>query len=246
MIRFYILIFSLFSYEANARVFDFAQQSFGTYFKGNIGTSTVGQSAYANASGSTTFSNSVLFNWGGEAGLTFTSKRIGFRIGYELISPNQQSGITGKDAAGNIQETLTSSIIGAFPVAHLDIFLSPSSTSRFMVSLGGGYGSVSLNNTYESFPGFGVAGYTEKGTATTYIAEISGGYEFSMSDNVTINLDLGYRLCPIANFTADNTYSDVYGRTIAKGSNLINADGSPISMTLNGYWLGVGFTFYFH
>lgn len=228
---------------AYARVFDFKQLKWGSYLKGNISTSSVANSAYSDNSGSSViFPPGAKYNWGGEIGFIYNTSTVGIRIGYELINPIQQP-VDGTNSAGGVLVSLRSSVIGAFPVAHIETYLGSTDTSRFVISLGGGYGTVSLNNTYTYF--ISAAPYTVTGTSTTYIAELSGGYEFLMSGNVTLNFEAGYRLSPITSFTSDSTFQDIYGRTFVKGSTLTNIDNSPISMTLNGYWVGLCFTFYF-
>jgi len=239
----FLLLF-LFTHPAHARVFDFEQYTVGTYFKGNYGLTGVGKDAYEHSSGTGNFfSDSPTFNWGGEAGLLLaTGSQFGIRLGYELVSPQKQSGISGTDSGGTQTLTLESSVIGKFPVAHIEMYLSNNSkTSHFILSAGGGYGTVDMKNSYSNaaFPS-----YTEKGTATTYMLEAATGFEFLFTDNITILADLGYRYVPKTNFKAQNTFTNAYGAVITKGDILRNADGSARQLDIGGAWIGLGFRFY--
>lgn len=228
--------------NAEARVFDFSLNKFATYFKGNYGLTAVGKDAYKDSSGATTvFSNGPGFNWGGEVGVLIQTNNAGIRLGYELINPQKQSGIPGTSSGTEIV-TLDSNILGAFPSAHFELYLSNNSkTSRFILSAGGGYGTVSLKNVYSQSP---VGPFVEKGTATTYMLEGAAGFEFLFTDNITIVADAGYRYIPQTNFKADNTFTDVYGNTITKGDVLVNGDGTARQLDLGGVWAGLAFRFY--
>lgn len=234
---------------AEARVFSFAKENVAVYFKGDAGLLKLGKSGYSKSSGtSTEFTAEPNFGYGGEFGVLLTLNAVGLRLGVTGITSRKMDGIEGKNAAGTLLMTMSSQAIAYAPSAHFEFGLKNTNTQRFFVSLGGGYAYVSLINDYRltssgtsTYPG--IVDYTEEGTGNAIFGDVSLSYEFSMTDNVAMLLDLGYRYLQVSRLTHGRAATTFLG-PVATGDVVRNSDGTNRTLDLNSPFFGIGFRFY--
>lgn len=247
------ILFILFLFAitpAHARVFNIGEASFAAYFSGNVGTSNVKKDTYDKSSGSqTVFSDESSFNWGGELGISFPTQFYTIRLGLQAISPYSPDGIKGKNAAGTELMSVDSSAYGFFPVAHLEYYVMSDSIGRVYISVGGGYGKISMKNTY-SLTVDGDAAYSTpnnfsvSASQKTYLLDLGVGYEMSFVQATTISFDFGYRYSVARKLKYDSDGEDFSG-THAEGDQVLNSDGKSKILDLGGVFAGLSFRFYF-
>lgn len=246
------LLVLLVSFQAEARVFSINDSSFGTYFKGSFGTSNLKSDAFADSSGASTtsFSEEADYNWGGEIGFFFPSKDYTVRLGLAIIAPTVASDNSGSNASGTKLMSIDSDVYGFFPMAHFEYYTMRNNYGRVYISFGGGFGKVSMKNSY-NLTGPGDTAYTtpneftERASQLAYIMELGVGYEMSFVQTVTVTFDLGYRYSNANNLKYDNTGSDFLGGH-ADGDSVVNDDGEKRSLDLGGVFTGLSFRFYFN
>jgi hypothetical protein len=232
-----------------AKVFDFKQKTFATYFRGIVATSQQGQSSFKQSSGTpTSFAPEVNYTLGGEFGLLLNSQVANFRLGVEGISAKKLDGIEGRNVSSALLMNLTSQVVGYIPSVYLEFPFKSSSTSRFLFSVGGGLGYVTLLNDYvltslgsTTFPG--VVNFTEESKGTGIAANASIGYEFSFVDSVGLFVDLGYKQLMVSNLKHQRQTTSFLG-THQVGDSVKNSDGSDRTVSLSGYFFGLAFRFF--
>lgn len=235
--------------RAEGRVFDFKKEHFATYFRGNGATTVIGKSAYGKSSGtSTSFSIEPAYTYGGEFGVLFTSGKFGLRVGIEAINPKKVDGAEGKDSSGALLMSMTSQIASYGPAVHIEIGAVTTNTTKLLIVGGAGIGNLTMTNSYSltaagsaAYPG--VADFTEEGKGTAYTSDLGVAYEFSMVDNVTMVLDLGYRYFFVPKLTHERAATTFLG-AVAVGDTVRNSDGTNRSLNLSGPFAGLAFRFY--
>jgi hypothetical protein len=249
--KFIFVFMILFSISSHARVFSVTQSNFATYFKGSYGLSAVDKNAYNKTSGlQTSFSDSATANWGGELGFIFPSQYFAFKVGLELISPNIPGGIQGKDSGGTPLMSLDSTVNGFFPVGHFEYYVGKDANGRAYISLGAGYGKVTVSNDYTmttagtlAYPGS--SSFKEKASQYAYLLETAVGYEMSFVQTSTVSFDLGYRYSIADNLKYDSAGTNFIGAHAA-GATVVNSDGKHKTLDLGGVFAGLSFRFYFN
>ncbi|MBT4761814.1 MAG: hypothetical protein HOO06_08975 [Bdellovibrionaceae bacterium] len=249
---FSLLFILIFSFSAQARVFDFSGESLAAYFHTTGGLSKIGDLAYSNSSGaSTVFTDTVPYHPGFELGFLFgIGGAMVVKAGAELIQTKQLTAISGKNASGTELFTLSSRVFAFNPNLTFEFNISQDKTSRFFFALSAGWSIIDMDNDY-TFSATGkselsvAADYIEKSQATmiTYGSYI--GYEILAVDNVTFLMNVGYRHIPVSQFEYKNDYADLIGSLQkTKGEAVVNNDGSIRSMDFGGPFVGLGFRFY--
>jgi len=247
-----IFLVLLFSFKAEARVFNINEASVGTYFKGTFGTSNLKGDAFEDSSGASTksFSEEADYNWGGEIGFFFPSKDYSFRFGLAIIAPSVASGNSGNNASGASLMTVDSKVYGFFPMVHLEYYTMKNNYGRVYISMGGGYGKVSMKNSY-NLTAAGDTAYTtpntfsERASQLAYIMEVGVGYEMPFVQTVTATFDFGYRYSNANDLKYDSAGSDFNGGH-ADGASVVNSDGEKRALDLGGVFAGLSFRFYFN
>ena len=249
--RILFLFIILFSLNTHARVFNINESSIATYFKGSFGNSNIGKDPYEKSSGAqTVFSESVDYNFGGEIGFMFPSKFYSIRIGMEVIAPHSPSGLKGNNASGTQLMRLDSNVYGIFPVAHLEYYIAKNAFGRVYLSLGGGYGKVTMSNDY-TFTTDGdttynpLTSFSERASQYTYLVETAIGYEMAFVQAVTFSIDFGYRYSAARSLKYSDAVTNFNGSQ-SDGSPVLNSDGKHKSLDLGGVFTGLSFRFYFN
>lgn len=240
----------LISTQAQARVFSITQSSFASYFKGTFGMSSLQKDPYNKISGAQTeISTETDFNLSGEFGVVFPSPNYAFRLGLEILAPRTPSGIQGKNSSGTELMSLDSRVLGFFPTAHLEYYIAKNSLGRVYLSVGGGYGKVSLKNNY-TFTAAGDTAYnpltsfSDRASQYTYLVETSLGYEMAFIQTVTFVFDFGYRYCVVRDLKYDGAGTNFIG-THPAGDPVIDSSGDHKTLDLGGVFTGLSFRFYF-
>lgn len=234
-----LAIVSLGAPAAFARKIDLSKETFAAYIRGNIATSNVGKSAYAESSGaSTSFSEEPGFGYGGGAGFLFRMGVFIISAGVDVLTPARMLGIEGKDAAGTSLLTLKSTVLGIVPNLGVAYTFARGPRSRFFISGNFGYASVTILNDYQMTAAgtaqYSVGNYTEEGKGDALSGFIGGGFEFILADNAALVLEGGYRSLIVTKFTHVRDGTSLRG-TMTKGEPLTNLDNTNRSLNLSGY-----------
>lgn len=239
---------------AHARIFNFKNEKFATYFRGTAGMSNLKKAAFERSGGQDaggaelSFSDQTNYNYTGEFGIVFTVSRANVRLGLELLRPNAATGVEARNAGGTALYTVDSTVIGYGGVANMEFNLIQTDSSRLFFTGGGGYFSTTLKNEYRftaagqsAYPG--QADYVEEGTAFNLMGQASFGYEFLFADSVTAVFDAGYRFLLVNNLKHSRDANTLTG-TVAPGQTMQNRGGGDRSIDLSGIWVGLGLRFY--
>lgn len=241
------LLLLILSAPVQARVFNLDQQKVAFYFKGNIGTSRLERDAFVRSDGAVaTITEEVLFQYAGEMGLFFAANTWGFRVGVQGIYPQVLDNVEAKNAAGNIEYNMRSRIFGVLPVVHVLYSFIQNKSVRWYVAGGGGMGSVTILNSYTftSVSPYNLVDFTEEGTAWVPMYEGSTGLEFSLVDNVTMLVDMGYRYMLATGFKHTRAVNTFQG-PVGKGDKVTNHGGAERELDMSSAYIGMGFKFYF-
>jgi len=238
------------SASAQARVFDLYNQRMGTYIKGTAANSYAGQDAFGDSSGkSTTFTDKIKYNYGGEVGLLFPGAYYGWRIGFEILSAQKMKGIEGDSEVGASLMNLDSTVYGFFPKIAFEYYLIKKPGSRMTLSFGGGYGKIKATNDYTMTTAgttrYTLSSFTQQMSQLTYTADFSVGYEFMMLQNTSLTLDVGYKYAIASQLKYDQDITDFTG-THKSGDIVTESDGSNKKINLGGPYAGLTFRIYFN
>ena len=180
----------------------------------------------------------------------FPSKEYSFRIGLEVIAPSTPSGLKGNNSSGTTLMNIDSSVTGFFPVAHFEYYVMKDNIGRVYLSFGGGYGKVSLKNSYTlttdgdtEYPT--LDSFSEKYSQYTYLFETAIGYEMAFVQAVTVSFDFGYRFSSAKKLKYETSGTNFNGNH-AEGDSVLNSDGKNKSLDLGGVFTGLSFRFYFN
>lgn len=234
---------------AQARVFDFKNESFAVYVGGSFGGINAGDGSYALASGyGTQFDKSVQSATSAEFGILLSGSRLALKLGGEYLMPRDQIGIIGSDTGGNKLFDLNSTMAAFIPQGNLELLFFKGSTSRGFI--GGGFGEafVSISNEYTftaaGRSALGVPGdYKEMAAGTAPFYQAYLGWEFLLTDVATLAFQLGYRSIHVQGLSATQPVTAITGTEI-KDEPVINTDGSQRSLDLGGAFANINLRFY--
>jgi hypothetical protein len=236
--------------DAQARKFDFKNESFAIQFGGTFGPSRVSDTAYSSAVGDGTIidTKGVQTNSSGGIGVLFSGTRFNFKLAVEYLMPRDQVGVIGTNAGGTDLFTMDSKLSALVPTASIELQAYRGTRSRAI--LGGSYGLafVSLDNdvtmTAAGTAAFGgVGSFKESATAKAPMLEAYAGLEFLMTDVVTLTLSGGYRYLPVRGFKSIKETRALSGNQ-TDGGDILNMDGGDRYVDMGGGFIGAHFRFY--
>jgi len=241
--------FALLSSIAQARTFDFKKESFASYFRGTYGTSNAKDSTFGGAvAENVTADKSVTGAASGEFGFLFSGEKVGFRVGLEYLVPRSMTEVKFADRNENVLATANTKITALIPLGGLEFPAYRSGTARMIIGVGGGLAMVNVENQYVLTTAgrtrFGLDDFTESASGQGLLAQTYVGYEFLLTDTVTMMGDLGYRYCKVSSLKSSRS-QESFSNDQTEGGDLLNADGSVRSVDLSGLFVGLGFRFYF-
>lgn len=238
-------------FQSYARVFNFKNENLAVFFQGSGGLSSVSNNVFAKSSGSSTvFSSSdvVAYNPAFDLGFLFKLSE-GFVVTTSMqLLQTKQVVAKGTNSSGTELMTVTSDVFVMNPRLQFEVDVYNAGTSRFYINAGAGYADVSVDNKYE-FTATGsttyssIADYTEKSNNYFISYTMGLGYEYIFVDNVTMNLDLGYRYLKVGQLTHKHDTTTING-AVSKGDVVKNNDGLNREFDLGGVYVGIGFRFY--
>jgi hypothetical protein len=248
---------SLVAVPTQARVFSFQDNWVSAYLRGTGGPSQVGDSAYADTSGDlTSFDGSEPdFNFSGELGFAFMlGDKFALRIGIEgLRSKGVEA--TGNSVLLSSKHMDVESVVSSFnTLLTAEYEFAERDGLRYFWFGGGGYGKAKVTNDYTT-TGVAIAEYGG-GTPTSYkeawyqnvmTYHFGVGMETYMLDNVTFNLEAGYRYMPINKFYSEDSQTVLRGgapSSVSKGATVMDNNGSQVELDMSGFFVGVAFRFY--
>jgi opacity protein-like surface antigen len=247
----FVLFLSLifFATLAEARKFDFKNESFATYVKGTYGTSEVLGTPFNESSGTQTagFTELIRSTASGEFGFLLAGDTVTFRVGAELLMPQHRSDTKGYDAGSQEIFNLETNISALTPMAYLDFNFMKSGSSKAFIGAGVGYSFVKMENIYTFTAGRSTYGsmndFFERATANAIATHGYIGYEMLFSDNVTVVFDAGYKYLPVRKLNHQNATTTFQG-AVNKGDPVLNDAGSNRLVNLSSAYAGMAFRFY--
>lgn len=248
---FLISMILLISLNCHARVFNLYNQSFGAYVRGSAGISNAQQDAFLKTSGSQTqFTETIKYSSSLELGFMFPTPQYSFLLGFQVLHPQSLTSLEGKKSDGSLLMNVDSRIYGFFPVAHFDYFLKRTPNTRVIFSLGGGYGKVSVKNSYNLTPAgsalYSASQFNSSWSQYAYTFESSLGYEFVLSSSATMLFNMGYRYAKAHELKYDQDTPNFAGGTNPSGSPVKTSAGDAPVIDLGGIFAGISFQFYFN
>ncbi len=248
-------VFLLVSLNSHARVFKFSMENVSAYFAGNLGdASGISDNYFSKLSGAdTTFSSGSApsYTQAVEFGFLMTIRRkLSLKFAAELIKVPTKEGIKGFRADGVTERFTLKSELEVFnPHFTMEFNFKHDEVSRTYFYMGAGWGQMTLKNTYVFTP-TGLTDFTN--VSADYMGEAKSsfinyhfglGYEDLFTDNVTFYATLGYRFLDALSVNNDYTGESING-AVTSGSILNDNSSSPLTLSMSGAYIGVGFRFY--
>lgn len=250
MLKGLVFILIVYSLPAQARVFNFGDESLAVFFGGSVGYSDIYQNAFKNTSGSntTSFSDGVTYNQSIELGASLKIQKVTFKFGAEVLQTNTLRDVSGKDSTGDELMELDSKVFIFNPNMVVEFDLLQESDTRSFIGVGFGLASVSVDNTYRlttagqtEYPS--VSNYTDETDGTTTSYSIHFGQEKHFTDNVTFHYNLGYRFMTFDSLKY-GAAADAFQGTVAKDDVAKFNDGTDRTIDMSSLFVGIAFRFY--
>lgn len=236
---------------AEARKFDFKNESFAGFVRFTAGSSLIEDQAYATSSGAgTSFSDSVQYDFSGELGFLMSiGDMANLRVGYEVIQPKALTGIAGKDSGGQDYFTLDSTVRASHPNATLEFNVHHTPTLKVILFAGAGMADVSVTNAYTmtalGTTDLGPSDFTEEITGQVISWQTGMALEVLFVDNVTSYFELGYRRIGTGELKFKEATTPISNsNSAAAGEVALNNDGLSRRLDMSSYFFSVSFRFY--
>ncbi|MCB0413883.1 MAG: hypothetical protein KDD50_06090 [Bdellovibrionales bacterium] len=244
------------SIPGQARVFNFSSESIGAYFNATGQSSLLDRDPFVNSSGANTqFSNNGFeYHPGFELGVvSILSKGFTITTSLQILKSDlYPRNFVGFDSGGTKLLDVTSSVFALNPKISFEFDMSNKGTTRSYMHFGVGYADITIDQAYtltaagQSTYSFSASEYVEKLRTYGLSYTVGLGYEFLAIDNVTLNLEAGYRVLPLADLTYKAAYSELLTQpgSAQAGDSALDNNGKKRSMEFGGGYIGVGFRFY--
>ncbi|OFZ11064.1 MAG: hypothetical protein A2Z20_02145 [Bdellovibrionales bacterium RBG_16_40_8] len=254
LLFFSFLMLCLVGNFAEARVFNFSNNWVAAYIRGTGGLSNVDKDMYGKTSGnSTAFDKGVDYNFSGEIGFAILlSNNMTARLGIEGLQTKEVT-VTGESALGAKYMDVVSRAVVFNPGLTFEYSFRGTGTSRLYGFAGAGYSIVKITNAYEltaagttAYSGAS-ASYTDNWYANAINYHVGTGWEAFLFDNLTFNLDVGWRQLDVSGFKYNSDATVVRGGggvSVTEGTNVTNNNGRKPKLDLGGYFVGMTFKFY--
>lgn len=240
---------------AQARVFSFKDNWVAAYFRGTAAQSVLGDDLYSKTSGNnTTFSDEVEYNFGGELGVAFLlSERLTTRVGIEGLQSKNITATGFQSGTATRYMDVESRAIAVSPNVNFEFIVQQWPTSRLYFMAGAGYSQVKVSNEYTletpatTDYGGSQASYKETWVASGLSYTWALGWELHLLDNVTLNIDGGWRYMAWDELKYDADVTAVrggLGTNLTKGSVVKDNSDQKVSVDLGGPFVGLTFKFY--
>lgn len=232
---------------AQARVFDFGEDGFAPYIGAHYFMFNNGSSGFDASSGvDTEFDQSLKSALSYEFGFAYGFRKFRFLFGFQFLRPSLLE-VTGSDAGGVAQYTLTHDLSAFIPRVGLEISIKQWKENRFYFEALYGSATVTASNTYAftaaGTGSFGLADFKEEVRGTAPMMQAGVGFETLAFDSTTLHLSLGYRNFVVSSLK-HNMNSTGFQGAVAEGDPATNNDGADRSLDLNGLYASVLFRFW--
>lgn len=234
---------------AEARVFNFSNERFAPYLRGQYQFSSMKQAPFGDSSGAgNTFDQEYKTQNNYEFGFVYSVDQVSLRFGFEVQKPTRLKDIKGSNAAGSALYEMDSDISGYAPKIAIDINVKQWPTARIFLNAGYGMATMTLQNSY----GFTTAGqaaypalanFREEYKGNGQLMEYSAGFEFLAFDTTTIVIDGGYRYLKIDSFTHNADVTNFQG-AVTKGAEALDNSGGKRAVDFSGYFASVALRFW--
>lgn len=243
MIRYGILVsFFLWTQISQARVFNMSANKLGSYLFVNYGTQGPKDSLWAQESSATTSSKNFGAMTGGEFGLTYMTKRVAWRFGFEVFKPAKLSEILAQNGSTDLY-SITSDVTGYAPKVGLEIIPWMTNTQKMYVFAYAGSASFTVKNDYTNVT---IAPNADHSLEMIGSGSLTGGglgYEALFFDTTTFVFEVGMRSLKISQFKAKTAVTTFNG-SLAAGDPILKTDGTNRDLNLSGAYVTVGLRFW--
>lgn len=236
------LMFSFYSLESEARIFNMGASRFGSYLRSSYSPWATPDAPFSQSSGSNVgWSDSFTNLMSYEFGMLYNTSQITWRFGLEVIAPPNITAVSGKDSStASTYYMMDSTVSVVNPKVGIEVNLKTWPTSRLWMYFDYGLANLTLSNTFR-FTAAGLAQFPAPNPGADFREEIkansanytgSFGFESLLSDNTTWCFELGYRMMQFSGLThnvAANTFQGAVG--IGSAANKNTGTGRTLDMS---------------
>jgi hypothetical protein len=151
--------------------------------------------------------------------------------------------------------TVSSGVTAFIPTATIEYNFISGNFAKVFLGVGAGYATVKFSNDYvmtdagdtQYFGGVGDNDYSIAASGSGIEAHAALGAEILAVDNVTISMDIGYRMLEISKFKYTNDATIISGSgsaAVANGETVLETTGKRKTIDLSGAFVGISFRFY--
>jgi hypothetical protein len=225
--------------NAEARIFDLGRESFASYLLITHGPSSrIADSAFADESSATTFSDSVTTNVSGEFGFVYAVQAVSWRFGFEIFKPAALADVTAKDGS-TTRYVLSSDVVAYMPKIGLELNFLTASNYRLFLFGYFGQGSATITNTYSSVTISPNSAFTSKYKGNASAKGGGLGAELAAFDTTSIVVEVGYRMMAFTDLIYSADVTDFSGAHTA-GDTVRKTDQSKREMDFSGAYASFG------
>ncbi|NUM57493.1 MAG: hypothetical protein HUU56_02615 [Bdellovibrionaceae bacterium] len=239
----YFFVICFLTLQLHARVLSLSDESFASFFSGEMSTSAVKTSPFSDLiNGSENYSSEYKNGYGGEFGFIYSTPYVGWRFSFEFLKPSKLSGVEGSNA-GAVNYLVASDITSVAPKVGIELHLSKKSNSRLY--LFGFYGSANLTmiNTYTGLTVSPNADYEANFKASSSVYGGGIGWEWAFVDTTTLGLELGYRSLSFKEIKFSKDTNSLQGSKVT-GDLYQDYLGQNKSLNLSSSYIALAFRFW--
>lgn len=233
---------------AEAKIFNFGNESFATYLLGSAGGSLLRQNQVENESGAgTKFDDEIKYNFAGEIGFLYSTQYVNFRFGFEVLKPAALKA-TASNAAGTALYDVKSDLTGIVPKLGIEFNIRPLNNYRGFVLLSAGAATLTMKNDYvmttaglAAYPG--VVDHTVETKANSTELTAAVGMETYLSDSSTWVFEAGYRQLNFKDLKYSKSATTFTGSNNA-GDPVKDSSGQNRALNFSGMIINLGLRIY--
>lgn len=221
------------------------KEKFGTYLRMTYAPWTQGATPFNGSGGAST----TVFNkdWTStntyEFGFLYTSNKLTWKFGFEMIQQPKLAENAGSSAAGAKHYDMSSELSVATPKVGLEIVMRQWPNSRLFAGVEYGFSTLTLQNSYSGIDTgvyAGMADFREELKGTSNLIGGMIGFETLMSDTTTVCLDVGYRSLSFAGVN-HNVAATTFQGPVTVGQAANDNNGSARKLDMTGYYASLWF-----
>lgn len=224
-------------------------ESFASYLKLVYQPTTIGKSGFEKASPhGETYDKSLALLYAGEFGVVYATSVVNLRFGIEIIRPPTLSEVSATDASATELYKMNSDVSVVIPKFGLEFNMKKWKTSRLYLMGSYGQGNLGMVNSYTMTPAgtalTGKSDFTEDGRGTATQLEGALAFEMLAFDSTSIAIEVGQRSLKFDSLKHSRDTDSLAQGSVAKGADLLNADGTARTLDFTGFYAALNFRFW--